>query len=99
MINERRDLTGTLLKLVQSGNATSVRGPVVRLNGQTCQEWRVQFVHPDKNAGDQSTLGSKKMSYSICLDTKTHLPCQIVMVECSLPITRGMCPMRSRRPR
>ena len=74
MMNEGRDLTATLLKLVEAGNATPVRGPVVKLDGETCQEWRVQFGHPDKDGADQSTLGSKKMSYSICLDTKTHLP-------------------------
>jgi hypothetical protein len=52
---------------------------VVKLDGETCQEWRVQFGHPDKNGAAQTTPGSTKMSYSICLDMKTHLPRQIVM--------------------
>ena len=79
IMNEGRDLTSVLSKLVESGNATPVRGPVVKLDGEICQEWRVQFSHPDKNGTDRKTPGDKKMSYSICLNTKTHLPRQIVM--------------------
>ncbi|MFZ0286475.1 MAG: hypothetical protein WAL32_14690 [Terriglobales bacterium] len=79
IMNEGRDLTSVLSKLVDASNATAVRGPLVRLDGAVCQEWTVQFRHPDKNGNDRKTPSDKKMSYSICLDTGTHLPRQIVM--------------------
>jgi hypothetical protein len=79
IMNEGRDLTSVLSKLVESGNATAARGPLVKLDGEVCQEWNVQFRHPDKNGTDRKTPADKKMSYSICLDTGTHLPRQIVM--------------------
>ncbi len=79
IMNEGRDLTSVLSKLVDAGNATAVRGPLVKLNGETCQEWNVQFRHPDKKGTENKTPADKKMSYSICLDTGTHLPRQIVM--------------------
>lgn len=79
IMNEGRDLTSVLFKLVEAGNATAVRGPLVKLDGQTCQEWNVQFRHPDKKGAEQKAPADKKMSYSICLDTGTHLPRQIVM--------------------
>jgi len=79
IMNEGRDLTSVLSKLVKAGNATAVRGPLVKLDGGVCQEWSVQFSHPDKNGVASKTPADKKMSYSICLDTGTHLPRQIVM--------------------
>jgi len=79
IMNEGRDLTSVLFKLVEAGNATAVRGPLVKIDGETCQAWTVQFTHPDKKGADRKTPADKKMSYSICLDTGTHLPRQIVM--------------------
>jgi len=79
IMNEGRDLTSVLARLVESGNAAAVRGPLVKLDGEICQEWRVQFSHPDKNGPGKNTPADRKMSYSICLDTGTHLPRQIVM--------------------
>jgi hypothetical protein len=79
IMNEGRDLTSILSKLVDAGNAVAVRGPLLRLDGGVCQEWTVQFRHPDKNGTERKAPADKKMSYSICLDTGTHLPRQVVM--------------------
>jgi len=82
MLNEGRDVTVILSKLVDEGNAIPIRGPLIKIDGQTCQEWRVQFSHPDKkdkNAPAPNPMASRKMSYSICIDTATHLPLQVVM--------------------
>jgi hypothetical protein len=47
ILNEGRDLTVILARLVDDGNASPVRCP--KIDGETCQEWRGQFSHPDRN--------------------------------------------------
>lgn len=76
MMSEGRDLIVILARLIDEGGASPARGPLVKIDGGICQEWTVQFSHPDKSAPNQNP---RKMSYSICLDTRTHLPRQIIV--------------------
>ncbi|HXZ80395.1 MAG TPA: hypothetical protein VEG30_10730 [Terriglobales bacterium] len=76
ILNEGRDMSSSLAQLVTKANATVTAGNLVVVNGSPCQEWEVAFGHPgSKPAGGH--MGN--MRYTICIDTTTQLPAQVVM--------------------
>ena len=78
ILNEGRDMTSALAQLVTKAKANVSVGNLIVANGSTCQEWEVTFGHPgSKNPNNAPGMGN--MRYTICIDTETHLPNQVVM--------------------
>jgi hypothetical protein len=75
ILNEGRDMSSALAQLVNKTNATVSVGNLAVMNGAPCQEWEVAFGHPSK----KGSPGMGNMRYTICIDTATHLPAQVVM--------------------
>ena len=76
ILNEGRDMSSSLAQLVTKANATVTAGNLAVVNGSPCQEWEVAFGHPgSKQAGG----GMGNMRYTICIDSATQLPAQVVM--------------------
>ena len=78
LLNEGRDMSSALAQLAGKAHANISVGQLIVVNGAPCQEWEVAFGHPgSKQANNSSPMGS--MRYTICIDTETHLPTQVVM--------------------
>ncbi len=78
ILNEGRDMTSALAQLVTKAKANVSVGSLIVANGSPCQEWEVSFGHPgSKNPNNAPGMGN--MRYTICIDTGTHLPNQVVM--------------------
>jgi hypothetical protein len=78
LLNEGRDMSSALTQLASKAHANVSVGQLIVANGAPCQEWEVAFGHPgSKQASNNSPMGS--MRYTICIDTETHLPSQVVM--------------------
>lgn len=78
LLNEGRDMSSALAQLATKAHANVSVGQLIVANGAPCQEWEVAFGHPgSKQQNNSSPMGS--MRYTICIDTETHLPNQVVM--------------------
>jgi hypothetical protein len=78
LLNEGRDMSSALAQLAAKAHANVSVGQLIVANGSPCQEWEVAFGHPgSKQQNNKSQMGS--MRYTICIDTETHLPNQVVM--------------------
>jgi hypothetical protein len=78
LLNEGRDMSSALAQLAGKAHANVSVGQLIVANGAPCQEWEVAFGHPgSKQQNNSSPMGS--MRYTICIDTETHLPSQVVM--------------------
>jgi hypothetical protein len=78
ILNEGRDMSSALAQLVSKANANVSVGNLIIANGSPCQEWEVTFGHPGSKTGSHGP-GMGNMRYTICIDTETHLPNQVVM--------------------
>lgn len=77
ILNEGRDMSSALAQLVSKAKAQVSVGQLIVANGAPCQEWEVSFGHPGSKANNAAGMGN--MRYTICIDTETHLPNQVVM--------------------
>ena len=75
ILNEGRDMSSALAQLVNRANATVSVGNLAVVDGAPCQQWEVEFGHP----GKKGSPGMGSMRYSICIDSATHLPLEVVM--------------------
>jgi|GraSoiStandDraft_46_1057282.scaffolds.fasta_scaffold72576_2 hypothetical protein len=78
LLNEGRDMSSALVQLAGKAHANISVGKLIVANGAPCQEWEISFGHPgSKDQNNNSHMGA--MRYTICVDTETHLPNQVVM--------------------
>ena len=86
ILNEGRDMTSALAQLVNNtkANANVSVGELLPMNGGACQQWQVAFGHPGSKK-EGSHMGD--MRYTICIDTDTHLPRQVVMGSGGIIVT------------
>lgn len=78
LLNEGRDMSSALVQLAAKARANVAVGRLIVANGAPCQEWEISFGHPgSKDQNNNSHMGN--MRYTICVDTETHLPNQVVM--------------------
>jgi hypothetical protein len=77
ILNEGRDMSSALAQLVSKAKAQVAVGQLIMANGSPCQEWEVSFGHPGSKSNNAPGMGN--MRYTICIDTETHLPNQVVM--------------------
>jgi hypothetical protein len=78
ILNEGRDMSSALAQLVSKAKAQVSVGNLIVANGSTCQEWEVTFGHPGSKTPNNAP-GMGNMRYTICIDTETNLPNQVVM--------------------
>lgn len=78
ILNEGRDMSSALAQLVSKAKAQVSVGQLIVANGSPCQEWEVSFGHPGSKTPNNAP-GMGNMRYTICIDTETHLPNQVVM--------------------
>ena len=77
ILNEGRDMSSALTQLATKARANVAVGKLIVVDGSPCQEWEVSFGHPGSNKPGGAGMGD--MRYTICIDTQTHLPAQVVM--------------------
>ena len=77
ILNEGRDMSSALAQLVSKAKAQVSVGNLIVANGSPCQEWEITFGHPGSKANNAPGMGN--MRYTMCIDTETHLPNQVVM--------------------
>lgn len=77
ILNEGRDMSSALTQLAAKARANVSVGKLIVVEGAPCQEWEVSFGHPGSKKPGGPGMGD--MRYTICIDTETHLPSQVVM--------------------
>jgi len=84
ILNEGREMSTVLANLAGNASApvTVESGAYKMIDGAACQEWVVSFQHPGTK--EKAPAG---MSYTVCLDSRDHLPHRIVMGTGGMVVT------------